>query len=200
MKHRNLAILTIAGLTLATGALAQTSHWEIDPAHSVAAFSVRHMMVSNVRGEFAKLSGSVEGQASDVTTARISVTIDAASINTREPKRDADLRSPNFFDVAKYPALTFVSRKVEKAGPGKLKVTGDLTIHGVTREVVLDVDGPTPEMKDPWGGIRVGAHATATIDRKDFGLLWNKTLDGGGVLVGDEVAITLEVELGRKAG
>ena len=198
MKHRNLAILTIAGLTLATGALAQTSHWEIDPAHSVAAFSVRHMMVSNVRGEFAKLSGSVEGQASDVTTARISVTIDAASINTREPKRDADLRSPNFFDVAKYPALTFVSKKVEKAGAGKLKVTGDLTIHGVTREVVLDVDGPTPEMKDPWGGIRVGAHATATIDRKDFGLLWNKTLDGGGVLVGDEVAISIDVELVKK--
>ena len=199
MKHRNLAILTIAGLTLATGALAQTSHWEIDPAHSVAAFSVRHMMVSNVRGEFAKLSGSVEGQASDVTTARISVTIDAASINTREPKRDADLRSPNFFDVAKYPTLTFVSKKVEKTGPGKLKVTGDLTIHGVTREVVLDVDGPTPEMKDPWGGIRVGAHATATIDRKDFGLLWNKTLDGGGVLVGDEVAISIDVELVKKS-
>ena len=198
MKHRNLAILTIAGLTLATGALAQTSHWEIDPAHSVAAFSVRHMMVSNVRGEFAKLSGSIEGQASDVTTARISVTIDAASINTREPKRDADLRSPNFFDVAKYPTLTFVSKKVEKTGPGKLKVTGDLTIHGVTREVVLDVDGPTPEMKDPWGGIRVGAHATATIDRKDFGLLWNKTLDGGGVLVGDVVAISIDVELVKK--
>ena len=195
MRHRNLAILTIASLTLATGAFAQTSHWDIDPAHSVVGFSVRHMMVSNVRGEFTKLTGSLEGTGNDVTTAKISVTIDATSVNTREPKRDAHLSSPDFFDVAKYPTLTFVSKKVEKAGEGKLKVTGDLTIHGVTKEVVLDVEGPTPEMKDPWGGIRVGAHATTAINRKDFGLLWNKTLEAGGVLVGDEVAITIDVEL-----
>ncbi len=199
MRHRNLAILTIASLTLATGAFAQTSHWEIDPAHSVAGFSVRHMMISNVRGEFTKLTGSLEGTGTDVTTAKISVTIEAASVNTREPKRDADLSSPNFFDVAKYPTLTFVSKKVEKAGKGKLKVTGALTIHGVTKEVVLDVEGPTPEMKDPWGGIRVGAHATTAINRKDFGLLWNKTLEAGGVLVGDEVAITIDVELVKKS-
>lgn len=199
MKHRNLAILTIASLTLATGAFAQTSHWDIDPAHSVVEFSVRHMMVSNVRGEFTKLTGSLEGKGNDVTTAKISVTIDATSVSTREPKRDAHLSSPDFFDVAKYPALTFVSKNVEKAGEGKLKVTGDLTIHGITKEVVLDVEGPTPEMKDPWGGIRVGAHATTAINRKDFGLLWNKTLEAGGVLVGDEVAITIDVELVKKS-
>lgn len=198
MRHRNLAVLTIASLTLATGAFAQTSHWDIDPAHSVVGFSVRHMMVSNVRGEFTKLTGSLEGKGTDVTTAKISVTIDATSVSTHEPKRDAHLSSPDFFDVAKYPALTFVSKKVEKAGEGKLKVTGALMIHGVTKEVVLDVEGPTPEMKDPWGGIRVGAHATTAINRKDFGLLWNKTLEAGGVLVGDEVAITIDVELVKK--
>ena len=199
MKNWNFAIVGMAGLALATGAFAQTSKWEIDPAHSVAAFSVRHMMVSNVRGEFTRLAGTLEGTGSDVTTARINVTIDPASVNTREPKRDAHLMSPDFFDVAKYPSLTFVSKKVERAGEGRLKVIGDLTIHGVTKQVVLDVDGPTPEVKDPWGGVRVGAHATAAINRKDFGLLWNKALEAGGVLVGDDVAITIDVELVKKS-
>ena len=198
MKHRISALLTVAGLALATGALAQTSHWDVDPVHSVVSFSVRHMMVSNVRGEFTKFSGALEGTAGDVTTAKLNVTIDAASVNTREPKRDSHLMSPDFFDVAKFPTLTFVSKKVTRAGEGKLKVTGDLTIHGVTKEVVLDVDGPTPEMKDPWGGMRVGAHATTTVNRKDFGLLWNKALEAGGVLVGDEVAISIDVELVKK--
>lgn len=199
MKHGISALLAIASMVLATGALAQTSHWDIDPAHSVVGFSVRHMMVSNVRGEFTKLSGALEGIGSDVATAKINVTIDAASVSTREPKRDAHLMSPDFFDVAKFPTLTFVSKKVAHAGEGKLKITGDLTIHGVTKEVVLDVEGPTAEMKDPWGGTRVGAHATTTINRKDFGLLWNKTLEAGGVLVGEDVTISIDVELVKKA-
>jgi len=190
MKHRT-TLLAIASLAFATGAFAQTSHWDIDPVHSVVSFSVRHMMMSNVRGEFTRLSGALEGIGGDVTTAKINVTIDPASVSTREPKRDAHLMSPDFFDVAKFPTLTFVSKKVARAGDGKLKVTGDLTIHGV---------GPsTSEMKDPWGGTRVGAHATTTINRKDFGLLWNKALEAGGVLVGDEVAISIDVELVKKA-
>jgi polyisoprenoid-binding protein YceI len=199
MKHTISALLTIASLVLATGAFAQTSHWDVDPVHSVVSFSVRHMMVSNVRGEFTKFTGALEGTGSDVTTAKINVTIDAASVSTREPKRDAHLMSPDFFDVAKFPTLTFVSKKIARAGDGKLKVTGDLTIHGITTEVVLEVEGPTPEMKDPWGGTRVGAHATTTISRKDFGLLWNKALEAGGVLVGDDVAISIDVELVKKA-
>ncbi len=199
MKNRIFAIVGAASLTLAGAAFAQTSKWEIDPTHSVVAFSVKHMMVSNVRGEFTKYAGTLEGTGNDVTTARINVTIDAASVNTREPKRDEHLKSPDFFDVAKFPTLTFVSRKVERAGEGKLRVTGDLTIRGVTKQVVLDVEGPTPEVKDPWGGVRVGAHATTTINRKDFGLLWNKALEAGGVLVGDDVTVTLDVELVKKS-
>ena len=199
MKHTISALLTIASLVLATGAFAQTSHWDVDPVHSVVSFSVRHMMVSTVRGNFTEFTGALEGTGSDVTTAKINVTIDAASVSTREPKRDAHLMSPDFFDVAKFPTLTFVSKKIARAGDGKLKVTGDLTIHGITKEVVLEVEGPTPEMKDPWGGTRVGAHATTTISRKDFGLLWNKALEAGGVLVGDDVAISIDVELVKKA-
>ena len=198
-RNLNLAVLTVASLALAAGASAETGRWEIDPAHTVAAFSVKHMMLTNVRGEFGRLSGSVEGLENDLGTAKISVTIDASSIDTREPKRDAHLLSPDFFDVARYPTVTFVSKKVEKAGPGKLKAVGDLTIHGVTKEVVLDVEGPTPAVKDPWGGTRVGAHATTSVNRKDFGLVWNKALDGGGVLVGEDVAITIDVELVKKS-
>ncbi len=199
MRNRIVAIIGTASLALATGAWAQTSKWEIDPTHSVVAFSVKHMMVSNVRGEFTKYSGTLVGNGNDVTTAKLNVTIDPTSINTREPKRDGHLQSPDFLDVAKYPTLTFVSTKVARAGEGKLKVSGDLTIHGVTRPVVLDVEGPTPEVKDPWGGTRVGAHATTTINRKDFGLVWNKALEAGGVLVGDDVTITLDVELVKKS-
>ncbi len=199
MRTRIFAVVGAASLALAGAASAQTSRWEIDPTHSVVGFSVKHMMVSNVRGEFTKYAGTLEGTGNDVTTARVNVTIDAASVNTREPKRDEHLKSPDFFDVAKFPTLTFVSRKVERVGEGKLRVTGDLTIRGVTKQVVLDVEGPTPEVKDPWGGVRVGAHATTTINRKDFGLLWNKALEAGGVLVGDDVTVTLDVELVKKS-
>lgn len=157
------------------------------------------MMVSNLRGEFTKLAGGVDVVGDDPTTAKVAVTIDVASVNTREPRRDGHLRSADFFDVEKFPTITFTSRKVDRAGEGRLKLVGDLTIHGVTREVTLDVEELTPVVKDPGGNLRVGAHATTRINRKDFGLLWNKVLEAGGVLVGDDVSITIEVELVKKA-
>ena len=193
MRH----LVMIGLLAVVAPALAETV-WDIDPAHTSAQFSIRHMMISNVRGEFSKISGTVRGDQADPTKAQIEATIDASSIDTREPKRDEHLKSPDFFDVAKYPTMTFKSKKIEKAGENRYKVTGDLTLHGVTREVVLDVNGPTPPMKDPRGNLRAGAEATTKIDRKDFGLTWSKTLDGGGVMVGDEVAITIDVEAVKK--
>jgi polyisoprenoid-binding protein YceI len=185
-------LLTAAIVGLVSPALAAT--WALDPAHSSVAFSVRHMMVSNVSGEFTRLSGTVNGDQSAATGATIEATIDAASISTREPKRDEHLRSADFLDVATYPTITFKSRKIEAAGEGSFKVTGDLTLHGVTKEVVLDVSDVTPSIKDPMGKTRAGAHATTKINRKDFGINWSKTLDGGGVMVGDYVPITIEVE------
>lgn len=155
-------------------------------------------MISSVRGEFEKVSGKIVYDEADITKSSADITIDAASVNTRSAERDKDLRSPNFLDVAKYPRITFRSKRVEKAGNGTLKMTGDLTIRGVTKEVVLTVDGPTPAIKDPMGNFRVGGQATTKIDRKDFGLLWNKALETGGVMVGDEVEITIDVEIYKK--
>ena len=189
MRH----LVMIGFLAAAVPALAETV-WDIDPAHTSVQFSIRHMMISNVRGEFSKVSGTVRGDQADPTRAQVEATIDTTSIDTREPKRDEHLKSPDFFDVAKYPTMTFKSKKIEKAADHRYKVTGDLTLHGVTREVVLDVDGPTAPMTDPRGNLRAGAEATAKINRQDFGLKWSKTLDGGGVMVGDEVAITVDVE------
>ena len=196
-RLHGLAVLA-AVVLLSAAALAQAVQYEIDPVHSSAQFSVRHMMVSNVRGEFAKVTGTVVHDPKNLKASSVEATIDATSINTHEPKRDDHLKSPDFFDVAKYPTLTFKSKKVEKAGAGKLRVTGDLTIHGVTKEVVLDVEGPSPEVK-MGPNIKSGASATTTVNRKDFGLAWNKVLKNGGWLVGDEVKITLEIEMGRKA-
>ena len=176
------------------------STWEIDPAHSSVGFSVRHMMISNVRGEFTKLSGTVKANERDLSESVVEATIDAASIDTRNAKRDDHLRSPDFLDVAKYPTITFKSRKIMPAGDKKWKVAGDLTLHGVTREVVLDVEGPTPEVKDPQGNIRAGASATTKINRQDFGITWSKSLDGGGVMVGDEITVTIDVEGVKKGG
>jgi polyisoprenoid-binding protein YceI len=190
------AAVAVAVTVLPAGqALAQPATWTIDSAHSSAQFSVRHMMVSNVRGEFTSTKGTVRWDGRDLSTAVVEATIDAASIDTREPKRDAHLRSADFFDVEKFPTLTFKSTKVEPAGAGKLRMAGSLTMHGVTRQVVFDLDGPTPAIKDNRGNQRAGASATATISRKDFGLVWNSTLETGGVVVGDEVKITLDVEL-----
>jgi len=171
------------------------TQWQIDPAHSAAHFSVRHLMISNVRGEFTKLSGSAVIDPVNLEKSTVEVTIDAASINTREPQRDEHLRSPEFFDAAKYPTLTFRSKRVDAHGADEFKLTGDLTIHGVTKEVTFDVEGPTPSVKDPWGNTRAGITAAAKINRKDFGVAWNGLTEAGGLVVGDEVKITIEAEL-----
>jgi polyisoprenoid-binding protein YceI len=175
------------------------TQWNIDPAHSAAHFSVRHLMISNVRGEFTKISGSALVNSTDHTKSSVEITIDAASINTREPQRDEHLRSADFLDVAKYPTLTFRSKRVEPLGPEEFKVTGDLTIHGVTKEVTFDIEGPTPPVKDPWGNIRAGITASAKINRKEFGVAFNALTETGGVVVGDEVKITIEAELIQQA-
>ena len=175
-------------------ALAGTSTWTIDPAHSHSGFAVKHLVISTVRGEFGKTTGSVVLDDQDVTKSSVEATIDATTINTRVADRDNHLKSPDFFDVAKYPTLTFKSTKVEKAGEGKLKVTGDLTLHGVTKPITLEVEGPTGEIKDPMGNTRRGLSATAKLNRKDYGLTWSKAIEAGPV-VGDDVTIDLEVEL-----
>jgi polyisoprenoid-binding protein YceI len=193
-------IALTAGLAAALSlpAAAANSNWQIDPAHSSAQFSVRHLAISTVRGAFSKVTGSVVFDDKEVSKSTVEVTIDANSVDTRVPDRDNDLRSEKFFDVAHYPSITFKSRKVEQLAPGKLKVSGDLTIRGTTKEVVLDVEGPTAPVKDPWGNTRNAATATTKINRQDFGVKWNATLDNGGVVVGDDVSIIIDVELVKK--
>lgn len=192
-------LLTVLGLFALSGAgLAAPSTYDIDSSHSSAQFSVRHLMISNVKGEFTKVTGTVTYDVGNLSVSRVDVVIDARSINTRDEKRDGHLKSADFFDTAKFPALTFKSKEFRKSN-GKLQIRGDLTMHGVTREVVLDVTGPTAEVKDPWGNIRVGATATAKVNRKDWGLAWNKALETGGVMVGEEVTITLDIEATKKA-
>lgn len=171
-----------------------TTTWNIDPAHSVAEFKVKHMMISNVKGYFTALKGTLALDESDLANSHVEATIDVGSITTGDPQRDAHLKSADFFDVDRFPALSFKSTRVTQVGDDELKVAGDLTIHGVTRNVVFKVEGPTEPTKDPWGGTRVGISATTKINRKDFGLTWNAALETGGILVGDEVTITLEVE------
>jgi polyisoprenoid-binding protein YceI len=188
---RRSAVL-VACLLAAAPVAAAT--WNIDPAHTTVQFAVRHMMVSNVRGELGKVTGGVQGDPAAPTAAKLDVTIDAASIDTRNEKRDQHLKSPDFLDVEKYPTIRFVSKTITAGGPGAFKVAGDLTLHGVTKEIVLDVTDVTPPIKDPMGMQRAGAHATTTIDRTAFGINWSKTLDGGGVVVGNEVQITVDVE------
>jgi len=193
--------LVIAAALVAAPAFAGAAEWTVDPAHSTASFTVKHMMVSTVRGEFGKMTGTASWSKPDYSDAKVDVTIDATTIDTHEPKRDAHLRSPDFFDVQKFPTLTFKSKRVEKAREkGHVTLVGDLTIHGVTKEVAFDVTGPSPEMKTPFGTVAVGAEAKAKINRKDFGLNWNKPLEqAGGVLVSDEVNIDINLELSKKA-
>ncbi len=179
--------------------LAQEASWRIDPSHSGAHFSVRHMMISTVRGEMTGMTGSVTYDPKDPTRATVEATIDCATVNTGVAKRDAQLKSADFFDVAKYPLMKFKSKRVEKAGEGKLKVTGDLTINATTQEVVLDVDGPTAPIHDARGNEKIGLSASTQISRKKFGIIWNEVLDSGGVAVSDEVAITLDLELIKNA-
>lgn len=192
---RRIAVVAIAALVLALPAAVPAGTWELDSAHTGVQFKVRHLMVSYVRGDFERISGKIVYDEQDVSKSSADITIDADSINTRVAKRDKHLRSPDFLDVAKHPSITFKSKKVEKAGNGKLKMTGDLTIRGLTREVVLEIEGPTSVIKDPWGNTRAGGVATTKINRKDFGLTWNKTLEAGGVVVGDEVEITIDIEI-----
>jgi polyisoprenoid-binding protein YceI len=173
-----------------------STQYKLDESHTHAQFSVRHMMVSNVRGEFTKVSGEAVIDDQNLDRSKVNVTIDAASISSRDERRDSHLKSADFFDVANFPTLTFASKAVRKNGSA-LEVVGDLTIRGVTREVSLSVDELTGEITDPWGNARRGARASTTIDRKDFGLVWNTQLDKGGVAVGDKVAITLEAEFVR---
>jgi polyisoprenoid-binding protein YceI len=185
-------------ITLLCSSWAYASTWQIDPAHSNASFSIRHLMISNVRGEFGKVTGTINWDDTDVSKSTAEATIDTTTINTHEPKRDEDLKSPNFFDVAKYPTITFKSTTVKKVGPDRLSITGDLTMHGVTKPVTLDATY-THELKDPWGNTRRGASARTKLNRKDFDLKYNKTLESGGVVVGDEVDVTLDLELIKKA-
>ncbi|HEX3118366.1 MAG TPA: YceI family protein [Candidatus Acidoferrum sp.] len=177
---------------------AATTTWQIDPAHTAAQFSVKHLAISTVRGGFSNVKGTVILDDADISKSSVDVTIDVSTVDTRTPDRDKDLKSDKFFDVAKYPTMTFKSTKVEQAGAGKLKVTGDLTIRGTTKSVVLDVDGPTAPVKDPWGNQRSAVTATTKINRQDFGVKWNATMDNGGVVVGDEVSITIDAEMVQK--
>jgi polyisoprenoid-binding protein YceI len=177
---------------------ALAADFDLDPAHSGVGFSVKHLVVSNVKGQFDKVTGTVSFDPKKVDATVIDVTIDTTSIDTRDAKRDGHLKSADFFDVEKFPTATFKSKKVESAGKGKLKVTGELTIKGVTKAFTLDVTGPSPEVKTPFGTTILAASATGVVKRKDFGITWNKTLDGGGVMVGEDIALTIDVELVKK--
>jgi polyisoprenoid-binding protein YceI len=193
------ALTTVFASALVLGsASAFASDWDIDPAHTHVGFGVKHMMISTVHGSFKSFTGAVALDDGDITKSHVHLEIDAASITTDNDKRDEHLRSPDFFDAAHFPKLVFDSTSIQKVGPGAINVTGNLTIKAVTKPVVLAVTGLTPDTKDPWGGTRRGATATAKINRKDFGLTWNKALETGGVVVGDDVTLELEVEIAKK--
>ena len=189
MSKKSFLLATAIASVLVGAASAQVQTWNIDMAHTAAQFSVRHLGISTVRGAFSKVTGTVQFDAANPAKTVIDATIDANSIDTRVEMRDKDLRSASYFDVEKFPSITFKSKKVEVAGAGKLKVTGDLTIHGVTKEAVLDVEGPSAPMKDPWGNNRVGASASTKINRQDYGV------SGGSPMVGDDIPITIDMEL-----
>lgn len=192
-------ILAVLAVSLASASFGQSATYQIDPAHSNAQFTVRHLGISNVQGQFTKVSGTVQLDEADVTKSSVNATIDVNSLDTRVAARDKDVLSEHFFDAAKFPSMTFQSRKIVRGEGGKLKMTGDLTIHGVTREVTFDVDGPTGAIKDPWGNNRRGVSATTKITRQDFGLTYNSALPSGELMVGDSVAITIDIEIIKKA-
>ena len=170
------------------------STWKIDPVHSSAQFKVKRMMISHVKGEFTSVSGQLELDENDVTKSEVRVSIDATTINTRDPQRDTHLRSADFLEIHNFPVLTFKSTSIARHGNGDLSVSGDLTIRGISRLVVLEVEAPSVPIKDPWGNMRIGVSATTQINRKDFGLTWNAALETGGILVGEHVSITLDVQ------
>ena len=196
MKRSVLAI--IANFVLFIPVFTQAATYQIDSDHSSFQFKVRHMTVSNVKGEFKKVRGVVSIDESDISSLKVDLTLDAASVNTDHAKRNEHLRGEDFFHVEKYPTISFVSKRVTKVDTNRLKVVGDLTIRGVTKEVTVDVEGPTLEVKDSGGNVRRGATGTSKINRKDFGIAWHKVLDNGGLVVGDDVNIAIEVELIKK--
>jgi polyisoprenoid-binding protein YceI len=198
MQSRSLFVGALAVLVTAP-VLAAPETFEIDPTHSSTQFAVKHMVYATVRGGFVKTAGHLVLDKQDWSKSSVEATIDATTIDTRDAKRDGHLKSPDFLDVAQYPTITFKSTKVEPAGPGKLKVAGNLTIRGVTKPAVLEVDGPSPEFKDPWGNQRSSATARTKINRKDFGVNWSQNLDTGGAVVGDEVDIVIDIEAVKKA-
>jgi polyisoprenoid-binding protein YceI len=173
--------------------------WNLDPAHSAAEFKVKHMMISNVKGKFTGLTGVLTEHKTDATLSSVEASIDVATITTGEAQRDGHLKSADFFDVEKFPTITFKSIAVHPNGPADYDVTGELTIHGITQVVTLAIEGPSEPAKDPWGNLRIGLSATTKINRKDFGLVWNASLEAGGVLVGEDVAITLDVQFIKAA-
>lgn len=195
---RRFSIPTLALLTVFLTAPASASTWEMDTAHSSVQFAVSHLMVSTVRGTFNKFSAIVDFNEDDPTKSTVDATIDATSIDTREAKRDEHLKGPDFFDVVKYPVITFKSKSIAKTGEDKYRVIGDLTLHGVTKEVSLEATGSPKPLKDPFGKTRIGGALRGKVNRKDFGMTWNKGLDSGGVVVGDEVTITIDVELTKQ--
>ncbi len=174
--------------------MTQTTTWKIDPAHSVAEFKIKHMMIANVKGKFSGINGTLNFDEASPANSTVEASIPLETVSTGDAQRDGHLKSADFFNVEVHPTMTFKSTKIEVKKPGELAVTGDLTIHGITKPVTFHVEGPTPPAKDPWGNTRVGLEATAKINRKDFGLTWNAALETGGVLVGEEVAISLDVE------
>lgn len=193
--YSKLAVLASLAAGIALPASAGTTTYQIDPRHSSADFGVTHLMISTVRGEFRGVTGTVVVDDANLANSTVNVTIDATTLDTREPDRDKHLKSDAFFDIAKYPTITFKSTRVERNADGSLKISGDLTIRGVTKSVVLTASAPKPAIKDPWGLQRTAASASTKINRQDFGVSWNQKLDGGGVVVGDDVTITLDVEM-----
>ncbi len=197
MNRPSLSFILFAASAVALASRAEAASWRIDPLHSAAHFSVRHMMISTVRGDFAGINGAVLYDPADPEKSSVQATIDCNTLNTGVAKRDAQMKGPEFFDVNKYPTMRFKSTRIENAGPGKLKVTGDLTINAITHPVVLDVEGPSPPVKDPRGNEKIGLSATAKISRKTYNITWNEIMEGGGLAVGDEVTIEMDIELIR---
>ena len=179
---------------MSTATPATVTTWNIDPAHSAAEFKVKHMMISNVKGSFSGLSGTLSEHATDSTLSSIEASIPVATVSTGDPQRDGHLKSGDFFDAEKFPTMNFKSTKVVKKGDAEYEVTGDLTIHGVTRKATFDFEELSAPQKDPWGNLRIGLSGTTKINRKEYGLNWNAALEAGGVLVGDAVSVTLEVQ------
>jgi polyisoprenoid-binding protein YceI len=196
--ERAVACAVISGIILSLPACAQeTSEWKLDASHSKAGFSVKHMMISNVRGEFSDVKGTAQYDGKNIKTIKVNAVINAGSINTGNEDRDKHLRGKDFFDVEKFPEIKFVSSKVKPAGSGKFKLVGDLTMHGVTKEVALDVEGPSQEINDKHGNIKVGASASTRVKRKDFGIQYGGLMDNGGAMIGDDVDITLDIEMAK---